>query len=459
MAIQAVILAAGKGKRMHSDLPKVLHHLAGKPLLEHVVHTTQHISPDVPPIIIHGHQGHLLHAALSHHHVNWIEQKEQLGTGHALLQALPFLADNSQVLVLYGDVPLISKETLKKLIANTPTNGLGMLTAYLDNPSGYGRIKRDVQNRIIGIVEEKDAKEDERKINEINPGIYLVPAKLLKKWLPLITNQNAQGEYYLTDIIKLAVSENIAIHAEKPTLNEEILGINDRLQLSHLERFYQRQYAEKLMREGVTMMDPTRLDIRGDLQIGHDVVIDINVIFEGKVIIGHGCVIGPHTILRNVELGDGVQIKAHCVIEDAKIASDCTIGPFARIRPGTVLGAFVHVGNFVEVKNSHVGEKTKINHLTYIGDSEIGKEVNIGAGTITCNYDGVKKHKTVIGDRVQVGSDTTLVAPVTIHDDVFIATATTVRKDVPPGALVYNTREEKIREGWTAARKEKQKSE
>lgn len=457
MTIQVVILAAGQGKRMYSNFPKVLHHLAGKPLLEHVIDTALSISPETQPIVVNGHQGSVLSRALAHHHVRWIEQKEQLGTGHALLQALPAIADSDQVLVLYGDVPLISVATLEKLINKTPANAVGMLTAELANPTGYGRIKRDQQHHIMGIVEEKDATAAERKITEINPGIYLVSALQLKKWLPLLKNKNAQNEYYLTDIIALAVQEKIPVHAVQPIANEEILGVNDRLQLAHLERYYQRQYAEKLMRQGVTLYDPARLDIRGEVHIGRDVSIDVNVICEGRVVIGDECVIGANVILRNARLDARVEVKANSIIDGAEIAADCIIGPFARIRPGTVLARQTHIGNFVEIKNSAVGEKTKINHLSYVGDSEIGKEVNIGAGTITCNYDGINKYKTVIGDRVLVGSDTTLVAPIIVHDDVYIATATTVRKDVPAGALVYNTREEKIRAGWTATRKAKVK--
>lgn len=459
MAIQAVILAAGQGKRMHSKLPKVLHGLAGKPLIQHVIATAQSISPTPSPIIVSGHQSKVLRDALLHYQLRWVEQKEQLGTGHALLQALPEIADTDQVLVLYGDVPLISEAVLKKLIASTPDHALGMLTAVVANPTGYGRIKRDKNQQIIGIVEEKDATADERTITEINPGIYLVPAKYLKKWLPEIKNQNVQGEYYLTDIISLAVEEKIPVHAVQPALEEEILGVNDRVQLMRLERFYQRQYAEKLMRQGVSLCDPERIDIRGEVQIGRDVSIDVNVILEGRVVIGDDCVIGPHTILRNTKLSDHVEIKAYSMIDGAEIAAGCIVGPYARLRPGALLAEGVHIGNFVEIKNSIVGEKTKINHLSYVGDSEIGREVNIGAGTITCNFDGVNKYKTVIGDRVQVGSDSTLVAPVTVHADAYIATATTVRSDVPAGSLVYNKREELIREGWTAARRTKEKKE
>lgn len=440
MAIQVVILAAGQGKRMSSNLPKMLHPLAGKPLLEHVVSTAWHISPAQPPVIVYGYQGDMLRKSLAHLNAHWIEQKEQLGTGHALLQAMGVMLDEDHVLVLYGDAPLISRETLKKLIDATPKEALGLVTAHLPNPDGYGRIKRNEKQFITGIVEEKDATPDERHIKEINPGIYLAPAKYLKKWLPKLQNKNAQQEYYMTDIISLSIQDHIPILDVQPVIHEEILGVNDRVQLAYLERIYQRQYAEKLMRQGVTIYDPARLDIRGDVQIGHDVIIDVNVIFEGRVVIGNECTIGPHTIIRNSMIGDRVEIKANSMIDGAEISAGCIIGPFARIRPGTVLAREVHVGNFVEIKNSTVGGATKINHLSYVGDSEIGKQVNIGAGTITCNYDGYNKHKTIIGDYVQVGSDTQLVAPVRVGEGAVLGAGSTVTKDVPPQQLTLTHR-------------------
>ena len=448
MAIQPVILAAGQGKRMHSRLPKVLHQLAGKPLLEHVICTALKLS-DRAPIIIYGHQGEVIRNALSHYEARWVEQKEQLGTGHALLQALPEMADEDHVLVLYGDVPLISVQTLKHLCQSLPAHAIGMLTAHLPDPAGYGRIKRDQANRIVGIVEEKDAKPSERAIMEVNPGIYIIPARYLKKWLPMLQNSNAQGEYYLTDIISLAAEEKITIHAVEPAVYQEILGVNDRVQLSRLERFYQLQQAEKLMRQGVTIYDPARLDIRGDIHAGRDVVIDVNVVIEGRVVIGDGCVIGPNTFLRNSELAPHVEIKANSVIDGAEIAAHCIIGPFARLRPGTVLAEHAHIGNFVELKNTVVGESTKINHLSYVGDSEVGKRVNIGAGTITCNYDGVNKHKTLIGDDVQIGSDTQLIAPVRIGEGATIGAGSTIVKDVPPHQLTLSQRlEQRSISGW-----------
>lgn len=436
MAIQVVILAAGQGKRMYSNLPKVLHQLAGKPLLEHVIETALAISPKIPPIIIYGHQGQELLNKLAHHdNARWIEQKEQLGTGHALLQALPEISADARVLVLYGDVPLISKQTLQKLIDSTPATALGMLTAHLHNPHGYGRIIRNPQQQIIRIVEEKDATQEERQIKEINPGIYFLSASYLKQWLPSLTNHNGQNEYYLTDIIPLAVQEKMIIHAVQPANNEEILGVNDRIQLAHLERFYQHQVAINLMRQGVTIYDPARLDIRGEVQIGRDVVIDVNVILEGRVVIGDECIIGANTILRDVELGSRIHVKENTVIDGAKIAPDCVIGPFARIRPGTQLATQVHIGNFVEIKKSVIEQGSKVNHLSYIGDSEVGSNVNIGAGTITCNYDGANKHITYIGDNAFIGSGTQLVAPVTIGAGATIGAGSTITHNTPPDKL------------------------
>ena len=435
MGLSIVILAAGQGKRMNSDLPKVLHKLAGKALLDHVTTTALKLDPSQPPIVIHGHQGDVLRHQLAFLNVTWIEQTKQLGTGHALQQALPQIPSGDRVLVLYGDVPLISVETLKQFILSTPANALGIITASLPNPTGYGRIIRNDGNKIINIIEEKDANEKERQIQEINSGIYLIPAAHLQKWLPQLRNDNAQQEYYLTSIVHFAVKENIEISSIKPKAHEEIFGINDRLQLSALERVYQRQIAERLMLQGVTICDPNRLDIRGEVIIGKDVTIDINVILEGRVVIGNQCTIGPHTILRNAILGDHVEIRANSIIDGSEIANDCIIGPFARLRPGTELAASVHVGNFVEIKNGIIGEHTKINHLSYIGDSHIGKRVNIGAGTITCNYDGVNKHHTHIGDEAFIGSNSQLVAPIKIGEGATIGAGSTITRDAPANQL------------------------
>ncbi len=448
MTLSTVILAAGQGKRMHSKTPKVLHHLAGKALLEHVITTAYALNNNTPPTIIYGHEGELVKRTLAHLHATWIAQTEQLGTGHALLQALPTIPDTHRVLVLYGDVPLTSIDTLKKLLATTPTDAIGIITAVLPNPTGLGRIMRDTHNRITRIIEEKDADATQRAIQEINSGICLVPAALLKRWLPNLKNHNQQKEYYLTDIIADAVRENIAIHSMQPQAFEEVLGINDRVQLAHLERYYQRHLAEKLMRQGITIVDPTRFDVRGDVIIGGDTTIDINVIFEGRVTIGKDCTIGPNTILRNVLIADRVEIKANSMIDGAEIADDCVIGPFARLRPGTVLSPHSHVGNFVEIKNSDIGAGSKINHLSYIGDSDIGKKVNVGAGTITCNYDGVNKHRTVIGDNAFIGSNTSLVAPVTIGDNATIGAGSAISRDAPAEQLTICRAQQRSIENW-----------
>lgn len=448
MALNTVILAAGKGKRMHSDLPKVLHRLAGKPLLEHVVQTARTLDTKNPPIIVYGHQGERVKTALDYLPVKWVEQTEQLGTAHAVQQAISHLPTEGRVLILYGDVPLIESHTLKKFMAETPDDALGIITADLPDPTGFGRIIRNSQNNIIAIVEEKDATEKERAITEINTGIYLVSASHLQKWLPKITNHNAQQEFYLTDLIALAVNEKVSIQSMQPVQYEEILGINDRLQLACLERFYQERFAEKLMLQGVTLLDPHRFDARGDIHIAPDVSIDINVILEGQIKIGKGCVIGPHVLLRNVVLGDHVTIHAHSVLDGAEISDHCIIGPFARLRPGTQVERDAHVGNFVEIKNSRIGTASKVNHLSYIGDSDIGQHVNIGAGTITCNYDGINKHKTVIGDYAFIGSNTELVAPVTIGEHATIGAGSTITRNAPAHQLTLTRGQQRTIENW-----------
>lgn len=452
MGLKIVILAAGQGKRMHSKLPKVMHPLAGKPMLAHIIETILPLSPEIP-IVVYAEKASTIPMALKHYPVSWIEQREQLGTAHALLQALPAINDTDRVLVLYGDVPLITATTLKHLLESTPIDALGLITAHLANPTGYGRILRDAQNKIIRVVEEKDASLSEKSMTEINTGIYLVQAKHLKQWLPKFNNHNLQKEYYLTDIIAGAVQESVALVSCRPQFCEEILGVNDCSQLAYLERIYQRRYAETLMRAGVTILDPERLDIRGDITIGQDVVIDINVILEGTVIIGDGCKIGPFTLLRDVCLGQRVEIKAHSVIEGAKIADEAQIGPFARIRPKTEIAAAVHIGNFVEIKNSVIGNATKINHLSYIGDSEVGQSVNIGAGTITCNYDGVNKHKTIIGDYVFIGSSSQLVAPIIIGEGATIGAGSTLTRNAPPYKLTLARVPQATIEDWVRPKK------
>lgn len=448
MSLSIVILAAGQGKRMQSQLPKVLHNLAGKSLLEHVVSTAEHFQTTQDPLVVYGHQGSIVQERLPKLKVTWIEQTQQLGTGHAVLQALSNIPDQNQVLILYGDVPLIAINTLEKLIKSTPSNAIGIITAHLPDPSHLGRIIRDKSQQIQSIIEEKDATFAERAIKEINSGIYLIPAAYLKKWLPKLTNKNAQQEYYLTDIIKLAAQEHIPIHSDEPSYIEEIFGINDRIQLAHAERFYQRMMAEKLMREGVTLYDPSRLDIRGELIVGHDVIIDANVIIEGRVIIGSYCVIGPNTFLRNVILADQVQVKANCYLEDTEISEQCIIGPFARLRPGTTIAANAQIGNFIEIKNSKIGAGTKIHHVGYIGDCDIGHHVNVGAGTITCNYDGVNKHKTIIGDNAFIGSNSELVAPVVIGEGAVIGAGSTIRRDAPAHKLTISSPHQRTIDNW-----------
>lgn len=448
MALSIVVLAAGQGKRMHSKLPKVLHDLAGKSLLEHVVNTTLKLESAVSPLIVYGHQGQTIRQRLNHLSVTWIEQAEQLGTGHAVLQALPKIPQENQVLILYGDVPLITLETLQSLITTTPKEAIGIITALFPNPTGLGRIIRDSTNKIQRVIEEKDASAKELLVNEINTGIYLIPSHYLRKWLPTVTNHNAQKEYYLTDIINIASQENITIHSQTPNHYQEVLGVNDRIQLSQLERFYQQTAALKLMQQGVTLYDPARFDLRGDLSVGQDVIIDVNVIIEGQVTIGNHCRIGPNTLLRNVTLQDHVEIKANSIIDGAFIAEQSVIGPFARIRPGTEIATQAQIGNFIEIKNSRIGSGTKIHHVGYIGDSEIGKQVNIGAGTITCNYDGTLKHKTVIGDHAFIGSNSELVAPVTIGEGATIGAGSTIMQDAPPNQLTVTRKEQRTIANW-----------
>src|SRR3990170_4236488 len=404
--LEIVILAAGQGKRMYSDMPKVLHSLAGKPLLAHVLDTARALKPAAIHVV-YGHGGEQLRAAFPHAEIKWAHQAEQKGTGHAVAQAMPKVADQATVLVLYGDVPLIRPQTLRELLS-AAGNGLALLTAELADPAGYGRILRDSDGQVTRIVESKDASAAEAKVREVNTGFLAAPAGKLRKWLAGLRNHNAQGEYYLTDIIAMAVAEGVPIATRSPQDISEILGVNSKQELAQVERIHQKQQAEKLMQQGVPLRDPARFDVRGELSCGRDVVIDVNVIFEGKVVLGDRVQVGPNNVLRNSTVGSDTIIHPNCVIEQADIGADCRIGPFARLRPETKLAAHVHVGNFVEVKKSDIGEGRKMNHLSYIGDTTVGSGVNIGAGTITCNYDGANKHRTVIGDNVFVGSNTAL---------------------------------------------------
>lgn len=452
--LDVIILAAGHGKRMHSTLPKVLHKLAGKPLLQYIVETVKDLQPH-EVYVVYGNGGGQVPKSLNHLAINWVKQTELLGTGHAVAQAIPEIEqDENHILILLGDTPLVSLATLKKLINATKPHQIGLITLTTQHPYGLGRILRDQQGKVIQIIEEKDASVEQRKIQEVNSGIFYVPVKLLKHWLPKIKKTNAQGEYYLTDIITMAVDEKIEIVTVSSDIDGEMQGVNDRIQLAKLERYFQHQAAEKLMLAGVTLRDPNRFDLRGQLTVEKDVIIDINVILEGENTIGANSSVGSHTILKNVKIGRNVEIKPYCLIEGAIIGDDCIIGPFARIRPGSILKNNVHIGNFVEVKKSHIEQQTKINHLSYIGDANIGKNVNIGAGTITCNYDGAAKHQTQIEDDVFVGSNTALIAPIRIKKGATVGAGSTLNKDAPAGKLTLNRAETKTLSSWKRPKKE-----
>jgi bifunctional UDP-N-acetylglucosamine pyrophosphorylase / glucosamine-1-phosphate N-acetyltransferase len=434
MSLHVVILAAGKGTRMRSSLPKVLHPVAGRPMVSHVIATAHQLGADAIHLV-YGHGGELLQQRLDDASVQWVLQAEQLGTGHAVAQATPTIPDEAQVLVLYGDTPLITSATLQKLLAVQPVGGIGLLTVTLANPTGYGRIVRE-QGEVVGIIEQKDANAEQLAITEVNTGVLVAPANKLKQWLAALNCQNAQGEYYLTDVIAAAHRDGAAIATAQPAEAAETEGANNRLQLAALERFYQHREADRLMLEGVTLLDPARFDLRGTLVCGEDVIIDTNVIIEGKVELGHRVHIGSGCVLKDCVIADDSIISPYTVIESSKLARATTVGPFARLRPGSVLGEEAHVGNFVEIKNTSLGFGSKAGHLSYLGDSEIGRDVNIGAGTITCNYDGANKHKTIIEDNVFVGSDTQLVAPVIVRKGATIGAGTTVTREIGENELV-----------------------
>lgn len=436
--LSVVVLAAGQGTRMRSSLPKMLQPIAGKPILHRILSTIESLKPS-QLIVVYGHQGEQLKKAFSENkNITWVEQKEQKGTGHAALTALPFLGDTDRTLIFYADIPLISAQSLKKLLENTKEDQLGLITLMAEDPAGLGRILRDEKGCLVGIKEEKDANETEKKIKEVNTGFFSVPKKYLQKWLPSLSAQNAQQEYYLSDLVGMAVADNVSISSIFPIADWEVLGVNNKVQLAELERAFQKEQATQFMLQGLTLLDPARFDVRGHLSVGMDVVVDVNVVLEGEVKLGNGVSIGPNVYIKDAIIQDNVTILANSVIEGATIQSGCTLGPFARVRPGTELSENVRIGNFVEIKNAKIGENTKINHLSYIGDALIGKEVNIGAGTITCNYDGVKKHTTIIGDKTFVGSDTQLIAPVSIGNNVTIGAGTTIVKDVPENFLIHN---------------------
>lgn len=433
---------------MHSTLPKVLHPLAGKPLISHVLATARTLLPG-KICVVYGYGGELVPQVINDDELIWVKQDPQMGTGHALLQTLPHLDSNGVTLVLYGDVPLTSVETLKKLIATSAESILALLTLELDDPSGYGRIVRNSEGHgVIAIVEEKDASESEHQICEINTGIMVVPNQFLHNWLPKLENKNSQKEYYLTDIVKMAVTDGVKVDATHPEHAWETLGINSKVQLAALERIYQDKTAGRLLDQGVTLSDPSRIDIRGQLFCGSDVSIDINCIFEGAVQLGDGVRVGANCILKNTKIQAGTQIAPFSLIEDAEIGKDCRIGPYARIRPGTHLSDEVHIGNFVEIKNSSISTGSKANHLSYIGDSIVGKNVNIGAGTITCNYDGANKHQTIIEDNVFIGSDTQLIAPVTVAKGATIGAGSTITKTAPPESLTLSRAKQMSISNW-----------
>ncbi|WP_131782206.1 bifunctional UDP-N-acetylglucosamine diphosphorylase/glucosamine-1-phosphate N-acetyltransferase GlmU [Legionella gresilensis] len=461
MSLEIIILAAGQGKRMYSAKPKVLHTLAGLPLLQHVITTAQQLKPAAIHIV-YGHGGEQVKQELGNLEVNWILQDQQLGTGHAVKQALPHLSINSQVLILSGDVPLIQLHTLQKLVeigyssSNKPTNSLALLVANLPDPTGLGRIIRDHTGVIKEIIEEKDASLEQKQVNEIYTGICCIPAKDLERWLPLLNNNNAQKEYYLTEIISFAVQEGYSINSFTTEDNLEIQGVNTRLQLQQMERAWQQRQAEQLLLSGVMIADANRIDIRGKLICGRDVFIDVNCVFIGEVILGDDCSIGPNCVLANVTLGAGSEVLANSVLEECKIEEQCQIGPFARLRPGTQLGRQCKIGNFVEAKKAVFAEGSKASHLSYLGDVTLGKDVNIGAGTITCNYDGANKHQTIIEDGAFIGSDTQLVAPVTVGAYATVGAGSTIRKNVPAGELTICENRQKTILGWKRPIKKKE---
>lgn len=447
MSLEVVILAAGQGTRMRSSLPKVLHPIAGKPMAGHVIDTVCSLNTSAIYLVV-GHGAEKVRTALAADGVAFVEQLKQLGTGHAVTQALPKLSENSQVLILYGDVPLIKAATLEKLLAHATATSLGLLTVKLDNPSGYGRIIRDAQQKVAAIVEQKDANAEQLEVNEINTGILAVTSKQLNRWLPKLSNKNAQGEYYLTDIIAMAYQEGTLIETVQPASTVEVEGVNNRLQLAALERVYQLEQAEALMTAGVTLADPARLDVRGELNTARDVFIDVGCVFEGQVELAEGVEIGPYCVLKNTRLGPGVKLAAFSHLEDVTLDGDNQVGPFARLRPGTHLETGAKIGNFVETKKTHVGHGAKINHLSYIGDADIGANANIGAGTITCNYDGVNKHFTKIGAGAFIGSNSSLVAPIEIGAGATVGAGSTITRKVDDHALAVTRAKQLQKANW-----------
>ena len=451
MSVNVVILAAGQGKRMYSQLPKVLHSLAGRPLIEHVLEAARTLTPE-RICVVYGHGGEQVRNALADPALSFARQEPQLGTGHAVQQALPLLSHAPVTLVLYGDVPLIRPTTLQRLLEAT-RGGVAVLTAKLDEPRGYGRIVRNSEGAIRAIVEEKDASVQQKRIREINTGLMALPTARLAAWLERLKNDNAQREYYLTDIVTLALLDGVEVHAVAADDAHETLGVNGRADLAQVERIYQRRYAAQLLDAGVMLADPERFDVRGTLTCGTDARIDVNCVFEGRVSLGDRVEIGANCVLRNVSVASDTKVEALSFLEDSDIGARCRIGPYARIRPGTQLGEDVHIGNFVEVKASDIAAGSKANHLAYIGDTSIGRNVNVGAGTITCNYDGANKHRTVIEDEVFIGSDTQLVAPVTVRRGATIGAGSTITREVPAEALALTRTKQSTIPGWKRPRK------
>lgn len=446
MSVSAVVLAAGKGTRMKSTLPKVLHPIAGKPMVQHILDTLSNLGVSTPNLI-YGHGAQQLKTALSHNSLNWCLQSEQLGTGHAVMQAVPHINDADDVLILVGDAPLIKQETLENMVAMKANADLVLLTVVVDDPTGMGRIVRDGE-QVKAIVEHKDASEEQRQINEINTGIMIMGGGDLKRWLANLDSNNAQQEYYLTDVIAMAANENKVIKAVQASSAVEVEGINNRVQLAKIERAYQAQQAQRLMLAGVTLADAARIDVRGDVVVGQDVTIDVNVVLIGDVNIGNNVTIGANCVLKNCDIADGAVIEAFSMLEDAKVGENCSVGPYARLRPGSVMKAKSRVGNFVEMKKTELGEGSKANHLTYLGDTVVGAGANIGAGTITCNYDGVNKFKTQIGDNAFIGSNSSLVAPVSIGDSATVGAGSVVAKDVEDNQLAVCRAKQRNIDGW-----------
>ncbi|MBP8924626.1 MAG: bifunctional UDP-N-acetylglucosamine diphosphorylase/glucosamine-1-phosphate N-acetyltransferase GlmU [Pseudomonadales bacterium] len=447
MPLEIVILAAGQGTRMVSDLPKILHRLAGRALVQHVVDTAALLGPQNLHIVI-GHGAEQVRASLAVNSAHWVAQERQLGTGHAMQQALPGLTDGGITLILYGDVPLVRESTLRELVAIAEAGALALLTVQLADPTGYGRVLRDTRGRVAAIVEHKDAGTAERAIREVNTGIMAMPTAHLRRWLGRLGNANVQGEYYLTDIIAMAAAEDVIVQALEAASEEEVAGVNDRRQLAALERAYQHRIARELMLAGLTLLDPARFDLRGSLRHGRDTVIDINVIIEGDVVLGNRVRVGANCVLRNARIADGAIIHENSVIEDSDVGPGCSVGPFARLRPGTRMADGAKIGNFVETKKAWVGAHSKISHLSYVGDAVLGENVNVGAGTITCNYDGANKFETTIGDGAFIGSNTALVAPVTVGRNATVGAGSVVTTAVPDDALAVARGKQRNIEHW-----------